>query len=436
MQKQHEKHHRKHRQKKKSSRYPGQKYYPSPRWSQEIYDCSMPMTLDQYNLCGFACLYCFSQYRRAIGNTRETWEKRNIRHVDIARIVRIFTEAPKGSQFGVFVQQRKVLQWGGLSDPFCNIEKKYGIGLELLQFFKTIEYPISFSTKGTWWLDDSRYVEFFQGTDYWNVKFSIISSDAALSRRIECGVPSPQEWLNAIEKYSKLNNGGATLRLRPFILGMSEKTCVQLIKDAANAGATALSTEFFCLDTRVQEGVRKNYQRMSDLLGYDMVTFYKKYSAGSGYLRLNRNVKRQYVDMMEDACKDAGLRFYISDAHFKERCCNGSCCGLPESWGYSRGQDTEALTIARRKGFVQWKDIAWDLEYAKEFKWRVAQEYNTRNSEAEAKFFWHTMFDFLHDTWNNPKAGQSPFKMFGGILLPDGRDEEGDIIYRYNAEKA
>ena len=43
-------------------------------------------------------------------------------------------------------------------------------------------------------------------------------------------------------------------------------------------------------------------------------------------------------DTVEQAAKESGVRFHISDAHFKERNCTGSCCGLPESWNYSRGQ--------------------------------------------------------------------------------------------------
>lgn len=34
--------------------------------------------------------------------------------------------------------------------------------------------------------------------------------------------------------------------------------------------------------------------------------------------------------------------------------------------------------------------------------------------------------------WNNPQAAHSPYKMFEGAMVPDGKDVNGNIIYRYN----
>ena len=41
--------------------------------------------------------------------------------------------------------------------------------------------------------------------------------------------------------------------------------------------------------------------------------FYKKYSTGAGYGRLNRNVKRPYVKAMKELCDELGMRFYVSE---------------------------------------------------------------------------------------------------------------------------
>ena len=40
--------------------------YTSPRWSMEIPDCSMPMSMDTYSRCSYNCLYCFSFFQKAI----------------------------------------------------------------------------------------------------------------------------------------------------------------------------------------------------------------------------------------------------------------------------------------------------------------------------------------------------------------------------------
>jgi hypothetical protein len=80
------------------------------------------------------------------------------------------------------------------------------------------------------------------------------------------------------------------------------------------------------------------------------------------------------------------MRFYVSDAHFKELCHNGSCCGLPPTWNYSRGQMCEALNICKRKGYVRWSDIKLDAEIFLRAKLDKVMNMGTREK-----------FEVLHD---------------------------------------
>jgi hypothetical protein len=34
--------------------------------------------------------------------------------------------------------------------------------------------------------------------------------------------------------------------------------------------------------------------------------------------------------------------------------------------------------------------------------------------------------------WNNPQAGQSPYTLFEGALVPQGKDADGNLVYKYN----
>lgn len=66
------------------------------------------------------------------------------------------------------------------------------------------------------------------------------------------------------------------------------------------------------------------------------------------------------------------------------------------------------------------------------FDYNSAIGFNTTSSENRAKFQNTTMKGYLHYLWDNPKRGQSPYKIFEGVLKPDGVDENGDIIYKYD----
>ena len=410
-------------------------YYQSPRWSNEIADCSMPMTFDTYSNCAFGCLYCFSQFQRGIGGAKDAYLQKVCNNVNPDRIKRMFTDPNKyAGQFAPYIKARKVMQWGGLSDQFDGFERQRGVTLELLRFFKEINYPLCFSTKSTWWTEDERYMELVRGQKNWNFKFSIITLDEKKARIIEKGVPSPLERLDAIQRIADADAGGATLRLRPFIIGISTPTYLDLIREAATRGATAMSTEFMCVEQR-SPSLRACMPTFNELCGFDFMEFYRKYSVSSGYLRLNRHVKEPFMRNMKALCDELGMRFYVSDAHFKELCCNGSCCGLPADWNYSRGQFCEALQIAKKApdGLVKWEDIKGDIEQlVGDFRWDKASGYNSNSSVRRAKFMGMTMADYMRWLWNNPQAGQSPYKLFEGALVPVGKDENENIIYKYN----
>lgn len=405
--------------------------YHSPRWTGEIADCSLPLTFDTYSNCSFGCVYCFSQYQRGIGGAKEDYFAKKVKSVNPDKIKALFGGKDENSQFYKYIKTRRPIQYGGLSDQFDGFEKKYGVTYEILKYLKEINYPICFSTKSAWVFKDPKYQELFRGADNWNVKFSIITLDERDASRIEVGVPSPKERLEAMKEYNRLSKGGTTLRLRPFIIGVTDKTYLDLIRAAKEAGATAVTTEFFCLEMRSIKQAKEHYQTISDCAGFDIVEFYRKHSNGSGYLRLNRKVKEKYIRKMQELCHELGMRFYVSDAHFKECSDNCCCCALPPDWDYSRGHFAAALQIAKKTGEVRWSDIEKDM-YFLDFPMVRAEGFNLNSSENRATYSGMTMKDYLRYLWNAPRRGQSPYKIFERVLTPDGYDADGNIIYKYN----
>jgi DNA repair photolyase len=412
-------------------------YYHSPRWSNEVADCSMPMTFDQYSLCTWGCLYCFAAFQKECGaSRREAYLANRPKAVNVKSFKKHFLD-PDSSQFGEYIKSKKVMQWGGMADPFCTLEKKHGVGLEILRFLRELDYPLTFSTKGTWWVRDERYAELFRNNPKWTVKVTLITQDTWKAKIVEPGTPPPRARLKLIEDITNLNCGGAILRLRPFMIGITSPGHLDLIREAHERGAMSMSTEFFCLEQR-SKGLKEKLKVMSRASGFNYLSFYKKYSYAHGYLRLNRKVKKPFIDEMDDLCKEIGMRFYVSDAHFKERSCDSNCCGLGQDHNASKGQFTEALLKCKRTGKVTWDDITanGEMDHLKGFLWRRASGFNTRGTDARAKFLDHTMYDYMNWLWNNPNAGQSPYKMFEGIMEPDGTDHNGNIIYVYNGDKA
>lgn len=407
-------------------------YYDSPRWTGEIADCSLPVTFDTYNNCAFGCVYCFSQYQRGIGVTKDNYLNKKVKAVNPDRIKRLFSGKMPNSEFWSYIKDRRPIQYGGLSDQFDGFERLYGKTYEILKYLREINYPICFSTKSAWVFSDPKYQNLFRGADNWNMKFSIITLDEEDAKSIEVGVPSPKKRLEAMRIYNSLSKGGTTLRLRPFIIGVSDKTYLDLIVAAHDAGATAVTTEFFCLEMRSINQAKEHYQVISERCGFDIVEFYRKYSNGSGYLRLNRKIKEQYINKMQKLCHNLGMRFYVSDAHFKECSDSCCCCALPPDWDYSRGHFAAALQIAKKTGKVHWRDIEKDMYFLEFNAVNSECQVARTSSETKAHFAGMTMKEYLRYLWNAPKRGQSPYKIFEKVLTPNGYDEDGNIVYYYN----
>lgn len=433
--------------KKKIERLPMD--YCSPRWSGELTDCSMPMTFDQYDHCSYNCLYCFSFFQKGLksfnplfnlrGTSYQTTKLRSVNPGIVCKMFSGIETTTQKKQFADYIRQRITFQWGGLCDPFDLYEKRYGVGFEILRHLSKLHYPICFSTKSTWWTEDDRYLELFKGEKNWNTKFSIINMDESVAYAIEKGVPDPATRLLAMRKISRICPGGVTLRLRPFIIGMSDidNQYIELIRKAKENGATAVSTEFFCLEDRAHQQTLARYKEMSDVLGFDIRQYYKLRSPGmSGYLRLNWKTKEPYFKKMRDLTHKLGMRFYVSDAHWKDLCDGGSCCGLPESWTYHKGQYTYLLQLAkqRKDHRVYWSDME-NLDMYKTILYRYCEGFNTVGSRARTRRWNDNMYDYLLSIWNDPNKAKSPYKYFAGLFHPVGRDNDQNVIYEYKPYK-
>jgi len=419
--------------------------YRCPRLTCEYADCALPMTFDQYKKCGFDCLYCFARYQRENNPNSKDYMTGEIKSIDIEKVKKIFLgKNPKNPLYKNFIAKKKVLQWGSMADPFDPIEATYGLGYELMEFFAELEYPIRFSTKATLPVE-GKYYEFLKKNapklkDKWAFTYSIITLDEEASKQIEIATPSPLKRYDALKKLKDL--GYYTIhRLRPFMLGISDKTLNEMLLMDKKVGVDAISTEFFCLDTRVSKNQKLMYDKISKIAGFDYIQFYKKNSVVKGYERLNPKIKEPHVKTMKDFCKANGILFSISDAHFKELNDTDCCCGLPASDGptplsnYQGIQLTAVISRARKKYIetgkldkIHLKDI--DIIWMKDFMYREMSSVFDKYKSAKRRT--QTVYDDFVNKWNDPSRGSSPYKYFFGRLTPVGTDKDNNVIYTYN----
>jgi DNA repair photolyase len=418
--------------------------YKSPRITSEVLECSMPLTFDQYSNCGYNCAYCFSQYIRGVGPGKDNYDDKNIKAVIVEKFRDIFT-LKKETPYSDYIRQKIPMQWGGLSDPFCPLEEKYGVGLEIMKILNELEYPVSFSSKSDLILRDERYFnEFKKAGARWHYKASIITNDEEQARLVEVGVPSPAKRFAVLKKLSAVGTK-TTLRMRPFVIGLTDKSLEDLIKNASEAGCQSATTEFFCLDWRAsgREKTRANYDRLSKAIGFDIFEFYRQFKGKfAGYVRLDYNIKKVWADRFVAMCHKYNVKPFFSDVDFKHYCeGSGSCCGiLDENEGlnnYCRMQYTYLVNEAKKKGFITFDEA---MELGK--KERVFKEtckietfMNLGGGCKRASLKNLTYFDYFKKGWDDLKWANNMQNFTNKTLIAKGRDKNGHYIYFYNPKK-
>lgn len=424
--------------------------YYSPRISSELPDCSSPLTFDTYSRCSMRCQYCFSHSQKDINpGTKEA----PLQGVDPKKLFAMMdgTATTKEAKkfYKYFFKDRFLFHWGGLADFGCHYERKYGTSFEILEGLVERDYPLMFSSKGPA-ISDQHYVDLFEKHAKKNsiaFQFSIVTADDDLARKVEPGVPSPTERFEYMKYLSDLGYW-TILRLRPFIIGVSDDTLPEMMEQAYNAGAKAISTEFYALDQRCVGSMKKATIKMGQLMGInDIFSYFHKLSPKErgGYCRLNRLVKETFIKTMYLYCQTHDMVFTCSDPDFKELCGSQNCCGLPPK-GYHPSRDMNNWSSNQLTSYVMEARIDYHKTGNRRY-FSFDEIYGTPNWVFDDIELSHmdigctkfpyamrkqlTLKHLLQEKWNNLRSYANPRNYLHGKLMPVGVDDADNYLYQY-----
>jgi len=379
-------------------------------------------------------------------------ENLKLKGVDVDKMERLVTgKMPNDRLWKYFFSKRYIMQWGSMADPFCNFERKNRVGERLIKLFGDLKYPIRFSFKGA---EIQTYLPLFEKyKEAKNFVFqsSIIGLNPEYASRIELGVPSPEFRFKMLGELSKMGYF-TILRMRPFIIGFTDKDLDAMLDRVLEYGIKGISIEFFALDLKCSREVRRQTDYIGTVLGYNIEDYYKKLSSHrrGSYLRLNRDVKERWVRKIYKFCYDNNIVFGCSDPDYKELNMSGSCCALPEEWApnpeicnYVKSQQTDKFRLVRRNYWrgLRGEDIQMrfhnvmqgDDKYSdylrdtKLFRDHIVYKTGYLTSEVSQT----TPQSCARQFWNNMKSPNCPMNYFDGKVMPVGRDEHGDLIFEY-----
>ena len=400
--------------------------------------------------CSLGCNYCFAYFFKTNNPAYKDYQI-PLKAVNVDKMISAMQGHPKTKRdrlmYEHFYKREFLLHWGGLADPFCNFEHSNRQGFKLIEALAEMNYPTLFSFKGNDIFSDD-YVKLFEkygNQSNFAFQISIVTNSDKMARQVEVGVPSTTKRLEALKMLSDMGYW-TILRLRPFIMGLTDIGLDELLDRAKECGISGISTEWFALDARSNEGMKRRFRWLGDLMGTQQLQKYYSTLSPSergGYMRLNRKIKEPYVKQMYKFCIENDIICGISDPDFKELNTSGSCCGMPDDFPKNRklenwtcNQITYHIKRARQEYhqtgqpvYLRFDEVYGDESYFDEVD--LANDHISLIGRPLAIRQAITYRHILQEHWNNLKSPQNPRNYFHGKLMPVNTDENGNLIFKY-----
>lgn len=393
--------------------------------TSQFYFCGLPLRLDTYANCQFACQYCFAAAR---GGQRGA---RGLRPVDpdllLRRLVRLRRD--RSSAVGQMVGVRQAIHFGGMSDPLPPAERRLGVSLRVLKELATDDYPVVLSTKSTL-VAEPRYADTLRRSNAL-VQFSFSTTDDTLSRRVDRGAPVTSERLRAIEKLRKAGVKVAA-RLQPILPG-HEEDALLMIEQLGEVGVLHAGFEFLKVPLERSAGI----DALSGELGRDLRQHFRE----RGSIRVGREWLLPAADRLafalqaRSATHARGMSFGAADTDLlplsdSTACCSGADQVLPDATTFEFNY-LGAVLRADRGGMVRLSSLreVWRPEGS------IASMVNSRSRLPPVDGEGQPLESYIVLNWNGRRNGPAP-DMFYGVDRTREHEADGSVVYRISSHLA
>ncbi len=334
--------------------------YTSPfNVNNQIYFCGVPFRLDTYSGCSHRCSYCFVRAAEITSASRDNKGQYIIaaNPKDIRRdlITALDTSEFRESIVIEWLRHKMPIHWGGMSDPFQPIERKFKASLEVLKILNWYNYPTVISSKGTIALEPE-YLELIK-TGNFAYQTSLITHDEDFIHAIEPGTPSAKERLKVLETLA--NHGVWTaVRIQPVIPNtVVESKATEFIKILANIGVKHILPEGYKVPVRAE----KEMKYIWELCPNTAKEYQSNDTVSEGFEQiLPSRRKWQYMKPMLEAAHENRMTYGSADNDLRDLGDTICCCGIDKVKGFEnfwRYQASQAADIAKKKGYVTMEDM-------------------------------------------------------------------------------
>jgi len=385
--------------------------------------CGLPLRLDSYIGCQFQCGFCYARNRiedhSGIAPAVPGYLRRTFK--------RAFSGGePRKGLAAEFLRRRVPIHFGGMSDPFQDLEKRFRVSLDYLTTLRDFEYPTVISTRGVL-VAEEPYLSLLCEMRNVIVQFSMTSTSDQYRRQLEPYSPSSVSLLNAMSRLSKVGIR-VTCRWQPYVPGKTEAP-TEFVRAVANAGARHLALEHLKVPI---DANAKAWRRFETESGVAWRHEYKNGSAireGREYVLRGRE-KLERIQVVAGLTRESRMTFGAADNEYQylsdTKCC---CAGVDqfegfENWfkhqiGYAvRKSESEIITYESIVN--EWSPVG-SVDRFLNSHTRLGRKLRTKG----------TVSDHIRFRWNRPEVYGSPASFFG-VLPTEEFSPAGLRIYRWN----
>lgn len=382
--------------------------------------CGMPFRLDTYSGCTFNCIYCYSHKRG--GNS--DFNKIKVANPDL--IIKTFENAINKPTITTglisqYIRRKMPIHFGGMSDPFQHIEESAQVSYKVLEYLCLINYPVVISTKSTL-LSTSKYLELLKSNKNIIVQYSFSTLNEVKSNLLEPNCESPNKRLEAIKILSDFGIN-TTIRLQPYIIGMSEEPEV-FVTAISNKGIKHLTIEFLKLPIDNKNAWEHSLKPLLPIKDF----YLKNNSIVNGReLILLPSLKFDIIRKLKIELSKYKISLGIGDnelQHFSETNC---CCGIDRFLGFENW-NTSQFSYALKKStnnIIQFETI--------KDEWRpdgAIDKYLNSKSRIKKTEGINTVSTYLQNRWNKINSDFNPSKYYG-VKYSGSKDDNGFCIFEF-----
>lgn len=209
-------------------------------------DLPFRYSLNPYRGCYHGCAYCYAR------PSHQYWDFGA--GTDFERKIVVKANAPDALRKALMARswQGEVIVFSGNTDCYQPIEASYRLTRQCLEVCREFRNPVAMITKGALVRRDLDVLVDLRRDARVSVNMSLAFTDEAMARKIEPYAPRPHTRLEALRA---LSDAGIDvgIGLAPVIPGLNDSQIPDILKQAADAGATRAFMVLLRLPSEVKD---------------------------------------------------------------------------------------------------------------------------------------------------------------------------------------